>query len=119
MTRALLALAAVCTLSLASADARANPLDTFGLGSREAAMGGAAAADVSDFSANYYNPAGLARARGLEIAIGYFRDEVWIGPKCHATVAQGAMSGRYRFYDHAGIMRYRIAGLQRRQDREQ
>ena len=30
-------------------------------------------ADVSDFSASYYNPAGLAKARSLEMSIGYFR----------------------------------------------
>ncbi len=58
---------------LVSASAQANPLDTFGFGSRGTAMGDAQSADVSDFSANYYNPAGLARARKLEIAVGYFR----------------------------------------------
>ena len=96
MTRALLGLAAVCTLSLASAEARANPLDTFGLGSREAAMGGAAAADVSDFSANYYNPAGLARARGLEIAIGYFRADHFLktnGNDNHVDPVKGLVAG--------------------------
>ena len=36
-------------------------------------MGNAMSADVSDVSANYYNPAGLARARGLELSLGYFR----------------------------------------------
>ena len=36
-------------------------------------MGNAVSADVSDVSANYYNPAGLARARGLELSLGYFR----------------------------------------------
>jgi long-subunit fatty acid transport protein len=54
-------------------EAQANPLDAFGLGSRGAAMGGAVAADVRDFSANYYNPAGLALAHGFELSIGYFR----------------------------------------------
>ncbi len=53
--------------------ARANPLDTFGFGSRGTAMGDAQAADAQDFSANYYNPAGLAGARQFEIAVGYFR----------------------------------------------
>jgi long-chain fatty acid transport protein len=52
--------------------AYANPLDVFGFGSRQAAMGGAVAADASDFSASYYNPAGLASARGLELSVGYF-----------------------------------------------
>jgi long-chain fatty acid transport protein len=62
----------VSSVAFAS-DARANPLDTFGFGSRGAAMGDAQAADVSDFSSNYYNPAGLALAPKLEIGVGYFR----------------------------------------------
>ncbi|MGO9715020.1 MAG: hypothetical protein ACLQBL_39605, partial [Polyangiaceae bacterium] len=56
---------------LASPLARANPLDSFGFGSRATAMGGATAADTQDFSANYYNPAGLALARRMEISVGY------------------------------------------------
>jgi hypothetical protein len=52
--------------------ARANPLDLFGFGSRETAMGNAAAADAADFSASYYNPAGLARAKRMELSVGYF-----------------------------------------------
>lgn len=35
-------------------------------------MGGAISADVSDFSANYYNPAGLADDDGLRLGFGYF-----------------------------------------------
>src|ERR1700693_967811 len=71
--RLVLACAAVWGALLWSAEASANPLDVFGFGSRETAMGGAVSADVSDFSACYYNPAGLARAHGLEGGIGYFR----------------------------------------------
>jgi long-chain fatty acid transport protein len=48
-------------------------MDAFGLGSRATAMGSAAVADPGGFEANYYNPAGLARAKGLELAVGYFR----------------------------------------------
>lgn len=51
---------------------RAQPVDTYGIGSRSVALGGAVTADVGDFSANYYNPAGLARAKRVEIAVGYF-----------------------------------------------
>jgi long-chain fatty acid transport protein len=54
-----------------SGAARANEADTYGLGSRSTAMGGAVAADVSDFSANYYDPAGLVAAPGVELSIGY------------------------------------------------
>jgi len=68
-----LATLVACGLSLAARGARANPLDVFGFGSREAAMGGAVSADVRDFSASYYNPAGLALAHGLEVSVGYFR----------------------------------------------
>lgn len=54
-----------------SREARANPLDSFGFGSRAIAMGSAAAADSTDFSAVYYNPAGLAGSEGLSFSIGY------------------------------------------------
>jgi long-chain fatty acid transport protein len=57
--------------ALVSSVARANPVDTFGFGSRAPAMGNAATADVEDASANYYNPAGLVRGRDLRIDIGY------------------------------------------------
>ena len=58
---------------LTSGVARANPPDTYGFGSRETAMGNAAVAETRGFAANYYNPAALARSRGLELSIGYFR----------------------------------------------
>lgn len=65
---------ALCVMALLpSRGARANPLDAFGFGSRSAAMGSAVAADVRDFSAGYYNPAGLALAHGFEASVGYFR----------------------------------------------
>ena len=63
--------------------ASANPLDTFGFGSRGKAMGGAASADTFDGSANYYNPAGLARARGLELSVGYFRADQFLKTNGH------------------------------------
>jgi long-subunit fatty acid transport protein len=56
---------------LPAGTAAANPPDVFGLGSRAAAMAGAVTADVSDFSANYYNPGGLVRATGTDISVGY------------------------------------------------
>lgn len=58
-------------LALTAGEARANEADTYGLGSRSTAMGGAVAADATDFSANYYNPAGLVGARGPSLSIGY------------------------------------------------
>jgi long-chain fatty acid transport protein len=58
---------------LAPGTAHAAPPDTFGFGSRETAMGGAAAAETRGFAASYYNPAALARSRGFEVGIGYFR----------------------------------------------
>jgi long-chain fatty acid transport protein len=60
-------------LGLSSVPAYANPLDAFGFGSRGAAMAGATSADSHGVWANYENPAGLAHARSLELAVGYFR----------------------------------------------
>lgn len=73
MRRWLVAGACVLAAWTLSARALANPLDTFGFGSRESAMGGAVAADTHSFAANYYNPAGLISAPGTELAVGYFR----------------------------------------------
>ena len=69
--RPILAFLIVLFLSLSPRVAGANPLDAFGFGSRGAAMGSAVAADARDFSASYYNPAGLALAHGFEMSIGY------------------------------------------------
>jgi len=63
---------ALSTLALATPRAAAQPMDTYGMGSRSVSMGGAVTADVEDFTANYYNPAGLARAGAARIGIGYF-----------------------------------------------
>ena len=71
--RRLRAFAAALPILLAARAANANPLDTFGFGSRETAMGGAMSAETSGFAASYYNPAALVRSRGLELGVGYFR----------------------------------------------
>lgn len=59
-------------LLLGGSRAAASPADTFGLGSRSTALGSAVSADVRDFSASYYNPSGLALARGLDLTAGYY-----------------------------------------------
>jgi long-chain fatty acid transport protein len=72
MRRALATVTALAAFALARS-AAANPMDAFGFGSRGPAMGNAVSADVVDASAGYYNPAGLARAPGIELSVGYFR----------------------------------------------
>jgi long-chain fatty acid transport protein len=49
----------------------ANPVDTYGLGSRGSALGGAMTAAVDDSAANYYNPAALVRGHDIRIDLGY------------------------------------------------
>ncbi len=71
--RHVLAVTAALAVAFSASTASANPPDTFGFGSRETAMGGAVAAETRGFAASYYNPAALARSRGLEVGIGYFR----------------------------------------------
>ena len=64
-------LASVAWITLASAaTAHASPVEVFGFGPRHAAMAGAGAASVDDFSAVYYDPAGLALAAGESVTIG-------------------------------------------------
>lgn len=65
---------AVVTLASAalSSSALAQPMDTYGMGSRSVALAGAVGADVEDFSANYYNPAGIVRDGRLHVGVGWF-----------------------------------------------
>lgn len=65
---ALLAGLAACLLSTV---ASANPLDTYGFGSRAVAMGSAVVADAHDFAAVYFNPSGLVQAKGPDFSVGY------------------------------------------------
>jgi long-chain fatty acid transport protein len=58
-------------LLLVAAPARANPVEVFGFGSRQAGLGGAVSARVDDFSAVYYNPAGLAASGRKRVSFGF------------------------------------------------
>ncbi len=60
----------------AAPSALANPLDYFGFGARGPGIGNAMTALADDFSANYYNPAGLATRDALQLQLGY----VYIDP---------------------------------------
>ncbi len=66
-----LAALAACSAVTAPSLVFAHEPDSHGLGSRGAAMAGAVGADATDFSGTYYNPAALASAPGVELAIGY------------------------------------------------
>ncbi len=81
-------LASAAAVLLVASRATAGPTETFGFGSRSTAMGGAVSADASDVSANYYNPAGLASAKGLTFEAGYLR-----------TFYDLKMNGRDNFVD--------------------
>jgi long-chain fatty acid transport protein len=73
-TPAALAAIAALAASLASPSiASANEADAYGLGSRSTALGGAVAADATDFSASYYNPAVLVAVPGISLSLGYVR----------------------------------------------
>ena len=65
--------AAIVVCLLAGA-ARASTPDVFGLGSEESAVCGASAARVHDFSAGYYDPAGLTLVEKPEVSIDFAAD---------------------------------------------
>ena len=71
-SRATLVAFALVAALVAPAAGRAQPMDTYGMGSRSTALAGAVTADVEDFSANYYNPAGIVRSGELRIGVGWF-----------------------------------------------
>jgi hypothetical protein len=58
-------------LLLAWADvSAANPLETYGYGSRAISMGGAYSAVSDDFAAVFYNPAGLPQIGDVDLGFG-------------------------------------------------
>lgn len=63
------ACAAVCVLA-ASTMAYAGSVDTYGIGARATALGGAYAATADDPFAAYYNPAGLSQIEGKVFSVG-------------------------------------------------
>lgn len=63
----------LAALSLVALPASANPLGTYGFGSRETSMGAAVTADTNGASATFYNPAGLAMADRLTLELGHLR----------------------------------------------
>jgi long-chain fatty acid transport protein len=65
-----LVLGALLVLATGAA-ARANDLDEFGFGARPGAMASAYTALAGDWTAPYYNPAGVAVCRSLSLGIGY------------------------------------------------
>ncbi|HEX6836536.1 MAG TPA: hypothetical protein VF334_08175 [Polyangia bacterium] len=64
------ALTALVVAAQPAGRAAASEPELFGLGSEEAAVAGASSARVHDFSAGYYDPAGLVLARRPEASIG-------------------------------------------------
>lgn len=63
---------AVAAAASVARPAAAHAPDSYGFGARGSALASAAAADSVDFSANYYNPAGLTSSPNLSLSLGYF-----------------------------------------------
>jgi long-chain fatty acid transport protein len=61
----------VLALGALQVEARADNLDEFGLGPRASAMGGAMTGLASDWTATYYNPAGLIGSKHVNTEIGF------------------------------------------------
>lgn len=62
---------ALCALLLVPGTAQAGVFDIFGFGARNVAMGGAATATSDDYTAAFYNPAGLTRRKLVHVGLGF------------------------------------------------
>lgn len=101
-----LTLPAAGAVMFAATSAFAGPSETFGFGSRSTALGGAVSADATDVSANFYNPAGLAGAKGLTFDAGYLRtiyDLRMNGRDNHVDPVRGMMFGLVAPGEVAGL----------------
>jgi long-chain fatty acid transport protein len=63
--------------------------EDFGVGPRDVGMGNTGAASANDYSAAFYNPAALVRAKGLAVHMGY----KGVYPKLHMKI--GKFNDRY------------------------
>lgn len=61
----------VLATSVWPAAARANPFDVYGFSPRAIGMGGAFTSLADDFTATYYNPAGLTQRQKVHFGIGF------------------------------------------------
>jgi len=85
--RTILSITIIIALLLLSSSALASGFtDTYGLGSRAISLGGAVTAVADDFSAAYYNPAGLSQTNGHHLAIEY----LYTMPNIDVKKANGA-----------------------------
>ncbi len=66
-----IAAAIILTIAAGRAAEATTDLDQFGFGARPIAMGGAFTALASDFTATYYNPAGLTSSRSTASGLGF------------------------------------------------
>jgi len=86
-------LAVLC--ALAACPVFATNFRTYGFGARAVAMGGAMTGHVDDFTATFYNPAGLVRNRGSDFTIGVQYVDIDVG----ATNPSPVPEGHVRFSD--------------------
>lgn len=66
----LLVMVMISILAFSAKTVYAGNIDTFGVGAKATALGGAFSAKADDFSAMYYNPAGLVQIKKPEISLG-------------------------------------------------
>lgn len=74
----LIILASAAVVSMASLPTYGNPLDMFGAGAVNIAMGGTGTATADSFEAAYYNPAALGLAERIEFGAGVSVYRPWL-----------------------------------------
>jgi long-chain fatty acid transport protein len=113
-------------LGLLALPAAANPFDVYGLGARSSAMGNVGAAIADDYTATYYNPAGLSQAQpAFNVGLQLTYDDVSIrlkdrpdgydlpdlGSKSPAIPTKYRLTARGDTHDIPGTYQLQLGGV--------
>lgn len=87
----------VLVVAFAASPATATNFRTYGFGARAVAMGGAMTGHVDDFTASFYNPAGLVAKPGFDFSFGVQYTSIDVSARNPAPVPAGSVRSSNAF----------------------